>query len=321
NHASMAICEMCGAALRSVAATSTDAKADTVADAAAAAAAQDPAHAELPVLHPTDVVKLSFRSGGDKLFYERLKGALQQRKWMLANAPPAPRQPSSSSSTLPLRGGGQTAAALGTDTSTPPSAPPVRAAVGITTLERQRLAARHENEAVIGDAFEDLETLMASATRIIALAESFAATTITSARSTDRDHPASGNSSDGGAADKRALPPSSTSSSSSSSSDAAALQQEATAVLAQLGSSLTTKAALGSGSAAESLYLTELARSLADWLTTTSTATTTSSSVLPRTGAGSLLSRSGGIMALSLNAAAHPLLHGANCRNPCVRSS
>ena len=38
-----------------------------------------------------ECIKLSFRSGGEKVFYDRLKGAMQQRKWVLQNAPPVPQ--------------------------------------------------------------------------------------------------------------------------------------------------------------------------------------------------------------------------------------
>jgi len=47
---------------------------------------------------------------------------------------------------------------------------------GIAGLEQRRLDVRKNNELVIGNAFEDLEALMASAKEIVALAESFANT-------------------------------------------------------------------------------------------------------------------------------------------------
>ncbi|UZP41054.1 hypothetical protein NXS19_008870 [Fusarium pseudograminearum] len=53
-----------------------------------------------PVLDPSKInkngsdapesVKISFRRGGEKIFYERLKGSMTQRKWLLRDAPPAP---------------------------------------------------------------------------------------------------------------------------------------------------------------------------------------------------------------------------------------
>lgn len=101
--------------------------------------------------------------------------------------------------------------------------------VGIAGLEQRRSDLRKNNEVVIGTAFEDLEALMASAKEIVALAESFA-----------RQNSAGTNSS------------------------------EDTTLLAQSASALglvTTKDMLGRGSAAETLYLTELARNLAEFLT------------------------------------------------------
>lgn len=235
NHGSILSCEMCGASLRSMLAHEN----------MHTPAVEQP---NLPVFLPTDILKLSFRSGGDKTFYERLKNALIQRKWLLANAPPVPKlqqqpgsgSPSSKANDSPIW-----------DESKQVQRRPN--AVGIAGLERQRQEARHNNETVIGDAFEDLETLMASAKQIVALAESFAATTGTGQSTND-----------------------------------AAGTQEASAVLSQLGSLVTTKDVLGSGSSSETLYLTELSRSLADWLTAPP----------PSASGSSILNREGGIMAL-----------------------
>ena len=82
---------------------------------------------------------------------------------------------------------------------------------------------RKNNELVIGNAFEDLEALMASAKEIVALAESFA------------NNGANGNS-------------------------------ESSAVANALGL-VTTKDMLGGGSNSESLYISELSRNLAEFLT------------------------------------------------------
>lgn len=89
--------------------------------------------------------------------------------------------------------------------------------------------ARKNTELVIGNAFEDLEALMASAKQIVSLAETLASE--------------SGIAANGGAS-------------------------EASAVLSQSAAALgmvTTKDMLGSG--AENLYLSELARNLAEYLT------------------------------------------------------
>jgi len=95
--------------------------------------------------------------------------------------------------------------------------------VGIAGLEQRRLEVRKNNELVIGNAFEDLEALMASAKEIIALAESFASS--------------NGNSS-----------------------------SESSAVANALGL-VTTKDMLGGGSNSETLYISELSRNLAEFLT------------------------------------------------------
>ena len=110
----------------------------------------------------TEYVKISFRAGGEKVFYERLKGAMVQRKWLLQAAPFAPvpsmlaRAQEGESSSINSSGRGT----------------PDLKAVGIAGLERLSLERRKNNESVISSAFEDLEALMASARDIIALAES-----------------------------------------------------------------------------------------------------------------------------------------------------
>ncbi|KAI5307362.1 hypothetical protein KEM56_006032 [Ascosphaera pollenicola] len=233
NHGSIMSCEMCGASLQSIPERGV-------------ARVPVAEQANLPSFQPTDVLKLSFRSGGDRTFYERLKNALVQRKWMLANAPPVPKLEQQSNPSSP----GRNSSPIWDESKQIQRKPN---AVGIAGLERQRQEARHNNEAVIGDAFEDLETLMASAKQIVALAESFAATAGAGTPIND-----------------------------------AAGTQEASTILSQLGSLVTTKDVLGSGSSSETLYLTELSRSLAEWLTAPP----------PSASGSSILNREGGIMAL-----------------------
>jgi ESCRT-II complex subunit VPS36 len=111
-----------------------------------------------------------------------------------------------------------------------PQPAPLRvSAVGIAGLEQRGLEARMNNQLVIGNAFEDLEALMASAKQIVALAETLA-----------RE---SGMSTNEGSAETDAV----------LSESAAALGM------------VTTKDMLSSGS--ENLYLSELARNLAEYLT------------------------------------------------------
>ena len=102
--------------------------------------------------------------------------------------------------------------------------------VGIAGLERRGLEQRQNNEAMIGGAFEDLEALMTSAKEIIALAEQFA---------------------------------SQTNLGTGDSSEASALASQSASALGLI----TTKDMLGSGSGSESLYVSELSRNLAEWLT------------------------------------------------------
>ena len=154
-------------------------------------------------------IKLSFRNGGEKIFYERLKGSMIQRKWLLQGAPSVPKPSRGSEPGSP------------SSESSTPTGERVRTA-GIAGLEQRRLEVRKNNELAIGNAFEDLETLMASAKQIVALAESFAA--------------------NGG------------------------LNGDTNAVADALGL-VTTKDMLGGGSNSESLYISELSRNLAEFLT------------------------------------------------------
>lgn len=112
--------------------------------------------------HEPQMVKFSFRSGGDRVFYDRLKNAMIQRKWLLQQAPPIPQADQSRSSTP-----SSIAESLGVSGTRV-------AAAGIAGLEQRGLRTRKNNEAVLGSAFEDLEALMASAKDIVALAERFA---------------------------------------------------------------------------------------------------------------------------------------------------
>lgn len=102
--------------------------------------------------------------------------------------------------------------------------------VGIAGLEQRGAELRQNNQAVIGTAFEDLEALMTSAKEVIQMAEQFA-------RQSD----------DG----------------SAGSSDAKRIISDSAAALGLV----TTKDMLGSGSSAEQLYVTELSRDLAEFLT------------------------------------------------------
>lgn len=210
NHPSLHECEICGASL----VQASDRRLEL--DRAPVQRAESPA----PMLggpplsnDAIENVKFSFRAGGEKVFHERLKNALVQRKWLLQNAPPIPQPAGAGSGDL---------------TPGKPDAPERQRTVGIAGLERRGLQQRKNNEAMIGSAFEDLEALMASAKEIIALAEQFSVqTNIGNGASNETD---------------------------------ALLSQSASAL------GLTaTKDMLGSKS--ESLYISELSRNLAEFLT------------------------------------------------------
>ena len=109
-----------------------------------------------------DGIRISFRGGGEKACHEKLKGAMVQRRWLLEAAPPIPRTTSMSQSSV-----NGSSALSGNER--PRSTP-----VGIAGLEHRGLQSRKDNETTIGSAFEDLETLMASAKDIVALAQKFA---------------------------------------------------------------------------------------------------------------------------------------------------
>ena len=164
-------------------------------------------------------VKISFRTGGEKIFHERLKGAMVQRKWLLRNAPPVPQ---------PLHLQEPPDVQNSTETTTQPIK---YNSVGIAGLEQRGFESRKKNEQVIGGAFEDLEALMASAKDIVALAETFAKETARASGNSDRE------------------------ANSVLSDSAAALGM------------MTTKDMLGSGGGSETLYVSELSRNLAEYLT------------------------------------------------------
>ncbi|KAI0160296.1 Vps36-domain-containing protein [Xylariaceae sp. FL1272] len=215
NHPSLLSCEICGAPLISKDVTTNVTQQPTRIDSPGPTLnLASPVGVENP-----ESVKISFRNGGEKIFYERLKGSMTQRKWLLHEAPFVP----SSSRSVGAREGD----------SISHSGSGRKKAAGIAGLEQMGLDRRKKNERMIGSSFEDLEALMASAKEIVALAESFASQV--------------GNGTDSATAAANAL-----------------LAESAS----QLGL-VTTKDIVGGGSSsgAESLYLSELSRNLAEFLT------------------------------------------------------
>ncbi|KAF2264029.1 Vps36-domain-containing protein [Lojkania enalia] len=214
NHPSLLTCEMCGASLLSMADKRLE-----VAKSIGRSESPGPLANNNPLQDETiESIKFSFRGGGEKIFYERLKNALVQRKWLLQSAPPIPKPRPSSGV---FDDGYSTTADQDVD-------PERNKVVGIAGLERRGLEQQKNNEAVIGSAFEDLEALMTSAKEVIALAEQFASQTSLGANG---------------------------------SSEASALASQSASTLGLV----TTKDMLGSGS--ESLYISELSRNLAEYLT------------------------------------------------------
>ncbi|KAL2258237.1 hypothetical protein VTK26DRAFT_8533 [Humicola hyalothermophila] len=218
NHPSLLSCEMCGGPL-----ISHDVPLELAQQARAHTESPGPSLGSLgavpPVSENPESVKISFRGGGDKIFYERLKGSMTQRKWLLQGAPPIPKasRPGDLTSNNGATSGNES----------PRERPKIG---GIAGLEHRGQAMRKNNELVIGSAFEDLEALMTSAKEIVALAENFAR----------QVKGASG---------------------SGSNEDALLLADS----VSQLGL-ITTKDIVGS-SGSDSLYLSELARTLAEFLT------------------------------------------------------
>ncbi|KAF7198557.1 Vacuolar protein-sorting-associated protein 36 [Pseudocercospora fuligena] len=217
NHPSLTTCEVCGAPLQST----PDRRSQLIENDLRRPESPGPSLGEGSILNndAIETIKLSFRMGGVQTFSERLQGALVQRKWLLQSAPPVPRTPM----TPPQTGGRYSPPKNGMpSTHTPPRV------VGIAGLEQRGAELRQNNQAVIGNAFEDLEALMTSAKEVIQMAEQFA-------------RQANGSASDD---TKRMI-----------SDSAAALGL------------VTTKDMLGTGSSAEQLYTTQLARDLAEFLT------------------------------------------------------
>ena len=229
NHASMPTCELCGTRLPQA----SQSQRHTDYDHLPRQDSPGPSLQDSKALdtNSTEPIKLSFRAGGSQAFYEKLRRALNQRKWLLHNAPPIPKS---------------TYSATGTHSQSPEP----RKQVGIASLERSRETQRKANELTLTTSFADLSALMASAKDILALAEFFATST-------------------------------------SESKSADALLQESASALGMV----TTKNLLGSrsslsssGDAGSELYISELARSLAELLT---------DQTLP---GGGILKREGGIM-------------------------
>ncbi|KAI9828476.1 MAG: hypothetical protein M1826_006013 [Phylliscum demangeonii] len=238
NHASLNSCELCGATLPSrpkgngFHGVTPDFRVDSPGPSLAVASW---VRSEVP-----ESIKLSFRAGGDKTFYDRLQKVMEEKAWIST--------PGGTSSSDHFHGGGPHAARRMDGDGNGARTPSARSKpVGLMGLERRDLMVRKNNQLVIGNAFEDLQALMASAKELVALAENLSRTV---------------NASSG------------------------AGWSEAKTMVAQSATALglaTTRDLLGPGAQSESLYLTELSRTLAEYLTDDATG---------------VLRREGGIMSL-----------------------
>ena len=159
NHPSLRVCELCGSALPASVINGANAIGHSVHRTDSPGPVTTSLQLNDEIIR--DGVRVSFRSGGDKIFYEQLKQAMIQRKWLLETAPPIPQK---SLFTVETQDN-----ADGTFSTDRPRSTPV----GIAGLEQRGLQTRRKNETAIGTAFEDLETLMASAKEIVALAQKF----------------------------------------------------------------------------------------------------------------------------------------------------
>lgn len=160
NYPSLRTCEMCGSPLPDLSRSNTR-------------LVQNPDRSASPapqIDHVTESdevvsIKFSFRAGGDKVFFEKLKGAMVQRKWLATYAPPVPK---------PLDNIRRSEPSSPTSSGFESRGSPRSSGVGIAGLEQRGLQTRKNNELVIGTAFEDLEALMALDKEVVALAQKIA---------------------------------------------------------------------------------------------------------------------------------------------------
>lgn len=160
NHPSLRTCEICGAHLPTPATLKAIDDPHLLRSASPAPEISHVSDSDEPI-----AVKFSFRAGGDKTFYERLKGAMVQRKWLAASAPPVPK---------PLDNLRNSEPSSPTVSGFEGRSSPRSGRVGIAGLEQLGKQSQKESETVIGAAFEDLESLMALDKEVSALAQKIA---------------------------------------------------------------------------------------------------------------------------------------------------
>ncbi|MCJ1436736.1 hypothetical protein MMC27_006118 [Xylographa pallens] len=217
NHPSLTFCEICNAPLTYTNSNDISPYRNGTSRSVSPGPSLDGPNA--PLDDTPEYIKISFRDGGGESFHEKLKGAMIQRRWLLLSAPmPQYENPFDTS----LEGLDSSPGSSGVNTPNNRSK-----GVGIAGLERRGLELRKKNERMIGNAFEDLDTLRTFSKEILAVADSFA------------------NKWD------------------DTSTDAKAIISESAASLGMV----TTRAMLGTSASSDSLYISELSRNLAEYLT------------------------------------------------------
>lgn len=120
------------------------------------------------------VFKLSFRSGGDKQFYEALKQAINKKEWLSGKTN---EFSSSTDLSLPNKtfSDGRHQTSSGSTVGSSSATNPVnRLAVGIHGLQLSDESKREKNRQVLGAGLEDLNELMNCAKDLVKLAEDYA---------------------------------------------------------------------------------------------------------------------------------------------------
>ncbi|KAK9450240.1 EAP30/Vps36 family-domain-containing protein [Limtongia smithiae] len=161
NHPSLHYCEMCGANLVSSSvppALLDEVMRDLVLD---GRSSPGPVHKSTDNVEEITCVKISFRSGGDKVFLEKLKFVLQEREWASAK-----HKDRAHTGSIP------------TDASKHsyryrPQSNEYTPKFGIHGLQRQG-ARNREHTIELMTSLSDLESLMSKAKEMVGLAESFA---------------------------------------------------------------------------------------------------------------------------------------------------
>lgn len=222
NHPALTACEICGEPLISPNLPPILASAEVI------DRGISPAPQAITNTEERNYVRVSFRSGGEKAFLERLKSAISKQSWTTSTI----SDPKDSSLlSIPSK------------------------TIGINGLERASAAIRLQNDTILQSSFQDLQALMKRAKDLISLAEQLA-TKI-----------------------------SSTSSANSTAVNARVALQESTELLG-LNTPIVTKEIAGGQDA----YWSELARQIAEFLTSTNGIGTG--------GGSSILKREGGIIPL-----------------------